>query len=452
MKARLEIPLTLSEIASVLGCVHFEGDRVIRSVCTDSRELEDDGIFFAFENAECYVEEALSKGLTAVSAKNERALCVQDVRWAFCELAKYYKGRLCKLRKTVAVTGSVGKSCVKDFTHYLLSGVYKTHKTDGNFNNDIGLPLTIFSTPKSAEILVVEMGMNHEGEIARLSEIANPDIAVITNVGTSHIGNLGSREAIARAKLEIIAGLNTGGTCIIPSNEPLLSQVKGAVTVGEGGDTEVTIKETGADHTLFDIRTNEGVISNVRLPLGGIHYPLNLALAVTASLAAGMDIKDIKKALLDCSGFTVRQKFTDLGELTVYDDSYNASLESYTAAFGTLSQYNGTKSAVIGDVLELGSMAKDIHERIGSMAVKHGIDKLYAFGTYAEDTARGALRAGLCPSRIFINTDRSAPQITAEQILKALVNGETVLVKGSHALHTERIIDYLKKLKGEKND
>ncbi len=451
MKVDLSIPLLLSEIAEATGGVVGAEDKYVDFICTDSRELTKDGVFFAFDKAEIYVKEALSAG-AVVSRDPSASIVVDDAGEALLKLAAYYKTRLPHLKKTVAVTGSVGKTCVKDYTAAILSGKYNTHKTSENRNNDIGLPLSILSAPSGTEILVLEMGTNHPGEIRRLSLCAKPDLAIITGIGTSHIGNFGSKKIIANEKSEIREGMTDPNALIIPCGEPLLDGLPCLFKAGNGGDVDFSVIKSNADECVFVCTTPIGSTKEIRFPFGGEHYVKNLAFAVSAAVVLGIDIDGINGSLSECEQFLPRQKRIRVGNATFIDDSYNASLEAYESALSVLSECQGTRSAVVGDVLELGVYSERIHRAIGELCVKSKADKIYPFGKYAHDVAEGAVRAGFNQKNIFINDDPCDHARTAALILENLVSGETVLVKGSHALHTEKIIDCVKEMQGAKND
>lgn len=451
MKVELGIPLLLSEIADITNSTVKGADRYVDFICTDSRELSKDGLFFAFDKAQIYVNEAIMRG-SVISRSNSATVTVEDTQEAFLALASYYKRKLPHLKKTVAVTGSVGKTCVKDYTAALLSKKYKTHKTADNFNNGIGLPLSIFSAPLDTEILVLEMGSNHSGEIERLSLCAIPDLAIITAIGTSHIGNFGSRKMIAKEKYQITAGMKDPKALIIPCNEPLLDGLPHLFKVGNEGDVDFSIIKSDSEESVFIFQTLIGVTKELNLPFGGEHYVQNLAFAVSAGIALGLDVCDINAAISDFNQFIPRQKMIKVKNITFIDDSYNASLEAYSSALHVLSKRNGTKSAVIGDVLELGEYSDKIHKAIGELCARLKIDKIFPFGKHAHAVAKGALQAGFNSENIFINSDPEAHAHTASLIIANAKTNETVLVKGSHAVHTEKIIECVKEIQGVKND
>ncbi len=450
MKVMLKMPLTLSEAALAMGAT-VESDAVIDFITTDSREMSDGGLFFAIDGGEAYTNEALSCGF-AVSSQNPNALFVPDTRKALLKLASHYKNKLPKLKKTVAVTGSVGKTTVKDFTAAVLETKYKVHKSTGNFNNDIGLPLSIFSAPCDTEILVLEMGMNAPFEVESLSLTAKPDIALITNIGSAHIGRLGSRENIALAKLEIISGLSKNGSLIIPSDEPLLSHIKNAFRVGEGGDVSLEDIGESSSGIFFRIKTPFGKSSEIHYPEGGIHFAYDLTLAAAAALCLEFDLNDINEAFSDISRFITRQKYIKINNILLYDDSYNASFESYAADFKMLTSRFGCASAVIGDILELGDSEEEVHKKLGALAYDFGLSKIYPFGKNALLVKEGALNSGMPKECIFENEDCRDHRKTARLILENESSGAVILIKGSRGVQTEKIIEAVKALSKECGD
>ena len=451
MKVRLDIPLTVSEILEATGGEYHGKDGVIRFISTDSREVDADTLFIAFGKGEDFVPDALCCGYV-LSSKNDDAILVKDTQKAFLEVATYYKKRLTKLKKTVMITGSVGKTTVKDFTAKILEAKYKVHKSNDNFNNHIGLPLSILSADKDTEILVLEAGMNHVGEIENLSLTARPNIAIITCIGTAHIGNLGSRENIAKAKLEILKGLSDDGVLIVPEDEPLLRGYKNELLFGYGADAEYKIISSNAKETVFNLRVFDKTVKDIRVPFVGEHLVKDVCIAALVGAYLGLDAREIKDGISKISGVNSRQNIINLKNFTVCDDSYNASFESYIADFEVLKSYDGETAAVIGDMLELGDKAEVLHFNIGVLAAKYGINRLYPFGHFASVVAKGALSAGFKCDAVFANTDPLCHKETARAIIENTVPGSLVLIKGSRALQTEKITAYLKAEIGEKND
>ena len=233
MRIKLGMPMSLSDISfAVKGKLLYDKNEIITHICTDSREVISKDLFIPLNgpqyNGEDFVDNVIAKNGYALSLYNPRAtILVNNSLNSLMNLARFYNEILPYILYRVGITGSVGKTTSKEFLKKIMSVKYKVHANEENLNNEIGLPLTLLSAPKDTEIIIAEMGMNHTGEISRLSKCLSPNIGIITNIGTSHIGNLGSRKAISKAKLEMLDGMKSK-TLLLPSNEPLLSEIEGA--------------------------------------------------------------------------------------------------------------------------------------------------------------------------------------------------------------------------------
>ena len=454
MKITPEIKLSLDEISAALGVVgRYNVNAEISGIATNSKEVIPGDIFIALPgentNGEKYVADAKARGAYIISSEYAYAeFLVTDTYEALLDIASYYKSKLPYLQKTVAITGSVGKTTTKNILRDTLSTRFRVHATKENYNNYLGLFHTVLTTPKNTEILIAELGMNHVGEIRRLSKALTPDISIITNVGTAHIGNLGTREAIAKAKLEILDGMNT--PCIIlPHEEHLLSEVDGRHTVSienTDADSCVIAKKLEKTHSKVDILTPCGKIYSKTIYLPGRHILYAIAYSVEVMVLLGVNIKNIAEALSAVNSSASRGKFINVGNVTVYDDTYSSSFEAVIADFEFFSLFNKRRRAcVIGDMLELGEHSKKLHVSVGAMAAKYGFEKIFAFGRFANDVAEGALSGGMSKSQIFINENSKNHEYTAKQIEDNCKSGELILIKASHALHADRIIDILDK-------
>lgn len=460
MKVKLEIPLTLKEIGAAIGALYEGEDREIRGISTDSRETGAEDLFFALtgerDSGEAYVEKVLLRGGAAVCAhRHSGALLVADTEAALLRLAAHYRKKLTALRSVIAVTGSVGKTTTKEFLASLLAQKYRIHATRGNYNNALGVSLTLLSAPKDTEVLICEAGMNHLGELSPISEALSPDLAIITLIGTAHIGNLGSREMIAKAKREILVGMR-GGTVLIPHGESYLSDIEGAKTVSTvcaEADFFLMPIETRLTGSVADLYAGEKRISSVTLPTAGAHLLTPLAFAMAAALTLGLSETEIRRGVSTITSDKTRQNIYKIGRLTILDDAYNASYESVRAAIEMLDLFPPKKKALLlGDMRELGSMTEELHREIGTLAAWHGISALFLFGVYAPYTARGALLCGFDPAAIFQNTDLSAPERTASDILRTATEETVLLVKGSRGVQMERILDAMKRMTEEEKN
>lgn len=447
MRVELNIPLDIYEIASSLSTdmssvalIH----KKITAICTDTRECKPEDIFVAIsggnDSGEKYVSDALSKGCYVISSvKQKGVIHVDSTTDALLKIAELYKSKL-PLKNTVAVTGSVGKSTTVKFISKILKQKYKVHSPSGNFNNHLGVPLTVLGAGSDTEILVLELGMNHRGEISRLSKYIKPDIGIITNIGTAHIGNLGSRKGIAEAKTEILSGIKDGHL-LIPSDEPLLYGLKNSLTVGKNSSlSDFSLNGTDAGY-IFKSKLKE--IRDIHFFVSREHLLTNLSFAISVAVLLGLSENEIQNGIASISDEDLRQRFIVLHDFTIFDDSYNASLESVIADLIYISKHNGARSALLGDVLELGVDTARIHESIGRIAADLKIDRLYLYGSYAVHIAEGATNAGMPSSSIFINDSIPSPEISVKHIIDNHTPGELILFKASHKMRLDKIANMI---------
>jgi UDP-N-acetylmuramoyl-tripeptide--D-alanyl-D-alanine ligase len=440
--------------ASSDGCVRILG------ITTDSRKVKPGDMFAAFRGEHVdgndYVAQALEAGASAVLCERApdivdgRIVIVPDTQEALGKLANAYRRHLCP-RHVVGVTGSVGKTTTKQLIYSALAQKYRSHKTEGNYNNQIGLPLSVLAMPQSTEAAVFELGMSARGEISNLSKIVEPDIAVITCIGTSHIEHLGSRENIRDAKLEIRDGMRPGGTLILNGDEPLLADIAGAVYVSaanKNADYYYTQTAQDADGVTFDIEYDGKAARGIYVPSPGGHVVADAALAFAAATCAGVDEESIRRGFSEFAPTGMRQRIEKRGGMTIIADCYNASPESMKAALTVLtatSALNGGRAvAVLGDMLELGAFSERFHYEVGEEAARLGVDLLFAFGPNSAATAQGARRADMDSDRIFYNPDTSDPQTTVRSLQAELKSGDTVLFKASRGTAIERVMNELK--------
>ncbi|MBQ8372111.1 MAG: UDP-N-acetylmuramoyl-tripeptide--D-alanyl-D-alanine ligase [Clostridia bacterium] len=429
---------------------------IIEYICTDSREVMPRDLFFSLASDKdagaLHIAEALARGAILPTSLS---LCDTDQTephpdlWALC---REYMKRLCRLRQVVAVTGSVGKSTTTTLLANILSRHVITHSTHGNYNNAIGTPLSVLMAPADTEVLVLELGMNHKGEIGALSRLIRPTAAIITNIGTAHIGNLGSRSAIAEAKSEICNGMD-GGYVICPHAEPYLSKIKNklSLSVGDGGDFQLTVHSADRYGSSFSLCSRFGNIENASLNIGGEHILYCAALALSAAMLLGIPADELRRDAELLSEAPLRRSFTDLPGFTVFDDSYNASYESLAADLFFMDKHRPRPlGALIGDMLELGDDAEAIHRRIGILLAEHKMDSLYLFGEYAEVVKSGAVSHGLARKNIHIVPQAGYPHICAELIEKYHKENELILFKASHMINLGEVLELLKSREIEK--
>lgn len=458
---------TLSDAARACGGRLVGEDRILLSVCTDSREAEDGSLFIALRgertDGHAYILQAIERGCRAVLCEafpalpdgiNATAVVVPDTARALCELAKSYLDGRELLR--VAVTGSVGKTTTKEFLCAVLAQRFNTYKTEANYNSTIGMSASALGVSGAHTAAVFEMGMSGMGEIEALSRIACPDVALITNIGSSHLEHLKTRENIALAKLEIMAGLRKGGLLIVNGDEPLLSgvaredvRVRTVCLQGQGDYTVVDVEQLPENWTtVFGLRTPDGsVISQLSIPAIGHHMVYDAAYAVAVGLELGMSEEEIRTGLSQYQG--LRQHLVPIGDITVLEDCYNAAPESVSEALHVLVSYakarGGRATAVLGDMRELGKGSRAMHEGIGAMAASLGVCYLMTLGVLGVSIAEGARGAGMPDACIDTFRDVSDLTAAARKLWQQLAPGDVVLLKASRALAAERMIDALNK-------
>ncbi len=420
MRIKLGIPYTVSPTITV------------SHLCTDSREVQRGDLYISVRGNEKYKNDALKKGAYLPDTN-------------LLELASQYKKTLKKLEYTVGITGSVGKTTTKEFLNVILSSKYNTHATHGNFNNDIGMPITILQAEENVQALILEIGMNHSGEISLLSKCANPNIAIITNIGSAHIGNLGSRENIAKAKLEIIDGMESG-VIIVPYEEPLLSKQKNLMTFSCENKTADIYIENVSERQVKVYRNGE-FITDADFSIQGKHFLSCLGAAVGAACISKLRPDELKSGIEKISEENTRQKIIEVDDYFIFADYYNSSFDSVIADFKLVSSLNyEKKSVLIGSIYELGSFSEQIHFDVGVNFAHYDFSKLYIIGEYSDYVLKGAVSAGFPAENIFVNTDTAAPETTANQIIKNHSPGEIILFKASRAVKLERVLEIIDKV------
>ncbi len=459
---------TTKELAALLGSA-CRTDAEVTSITTDSRECESGALFIAIKgerfDGHDYISQAVSRGAAGVVAErlpegltkdeSDRVIRVGSTLTAFGLIAKAYKARIAP--KTIAVTGSVGKTTTKEFICAVASASYRSHKTEGNYNNEIGMPITVLNMPEQTQVCVLEMGMSQRGEISRMTRVAEPDIAVITNIGNSHIENLGSRENICSAKLEIVEGMSEKGHVILNADEPMLFAQKGklkqeilfvSLQNPQADYRALNIRES-EDCTEFDLVAGRRVVTNIRIPTIGRHNVYDATYAFAAGVLLGMSDDEIKRGLMSFRNTGMRQNIYEYGGVTVIEDCYNAGPESMKAAIEVLARMadkSKTRSvAVLGDMRELGEYSKQLHMEVGTLVASRHISQLVTFGREAENIALGAINHAFKADNISISTNLENPEAAAASVFDQLHRGDTVLFKASRAVRLERVIDELKK-------
>ena len=457
--------LSIAEIAKAInGEIINNSDKKIKSITTDSRLIFPDCLFFAIKGEKAdghdFVLKAFESGaLGAVVKKggvkqlalhgtNAVVIEVEDTVQALLDAAKYYKNLCKQLALTVAVTGSVGKTTTKEFIFSVLSEKYKTQKSLKNYNNEIGLPYTLLSLEEDTEAIVLEMGMSGFGEIKILSETANPNTAIITNIGTSHIENLGSREGIKKAKLEILDGMDLNANIILNADEPLLYCEKNKTGRNEyffginNKNADFIAENIEIDY-IRNISTFELNKFKFQIPVAGRHNVYNSLPAVITGKIYGLTDEEIQTGLNNFENVKMRQNIYQFHDITVIDDCYNASEESMSAAFSVLSgiasELKGRKIAVLSDILESGNYASQIHSNIGNAALDKEIDIIYLSGEKSKITYETIKRRNINKCVYF--SDKSE---IAQALYDEVQKGDVVLFKASRGMALETVIEEFK--------
>ena len=448
--------LTLSQIAQFAGASLSSSNEtvVITKVSTDSRTIKAGELFVALrgENFEGhdFVEATAKAGAAGALVdlnwagkvpNNFALLRAPDTLQAYQALAANYRRSLAL--KVLAITGSNGKTSTKDFAASVLARKFRVTKTEGNFNNHVGLPRTILEATSEDEVAVWEIGMNHPGEIAALSKIAAPNAAIITNIGVAHIEFMGSREAIAMEKGALAETIEPQGTVVLNADDPFSEGIAArtrakVIFAGTAGGTvraiEIRQSAEGSEFTIVE----EAHRCRAQLPVAGLHMVQNALLAVAAGRAFGLSIEECAAGLAGTPLTKARLQIKEIGGVHFLDDSYNANPDSMKAALRTLVELDteGKRIAVLGEMRELGAESEHGHREIGEIAATLGVNQLITIGNAAELIAEGARTAGLGKVSSTQSTDEAARLLG-----KIAEPGDLVLIKGSRAARTEEVIE-----------
>jgi UDP-N-acetylmuramoyl-tripeptide--D-alanyl-D-alanine ligase len=451
--------LSILQIVDLAGAKLESGDGNISvsKVSTDSRTIKAGELFVALRgenfNGHKFVGEVAQKGAAGVIVDLAwqgkipdvfAVLRAEDTLCAYQNLAANYRKSL-KL-KVIAITGSNGKTSTKDFAASVLARKFRVTKTEGNFNNHVGLPRTILKATSEDEVAVWEIGMNHPGEIAALAKIAAPDVAIITNIGIAHIEFMGSREAIAKEKSALAQAVPAEGTVILNADDTFSQKIAArtrakfifaGTTSGTVRATEIRQSAEGSEFTIL-----EGAHRcRAQLPVPGLHMVQNAMLAVAAGRVFGLSIEECAAGLVSTPLTKARLQIKQIHGVQFIDDSYNAIPDSMKAALRTLIELDseGKRIAVLGKMLELGAESDRGHREVGEAAATLGVDYLIAIG---DDTiAVGARDAGLENATTAKDTGEAA-----EMLSDIVSPGDLVLIKGSRSARTEVVLEEFSKL------
>ena len=428
----------------------------ITAVVTDSRKIIPGCVFVCFPgervDGHSFAAAAYKQGAAYIIANHavagvpeNRTVVVPSSYVAMVRMAANYRTLFSPLM--IGVTGSVGKTTTKEFCYAVLSAFGNTLKTEGNQNNEIGLPNTLFRLDDATEYAVVEMGMSHLGEIERLTRAARPSAGIITMIGVSHLENLGTRENILKAKLEICAGLPDGAPLALNADDELLPTAKlpgrlRPVWFGvenETADVRATEIRSNAQGTTFTLLDQEHGKFEVHIPTAGVHTVYDALGAYTAATRLGLDAAKSAKALGNYQTTGMRQNIVAKGGITVVEDCYNASPDSMKAALAVLKalplENGGKRVALLGDMLELGSASEEAHRQTGAWAAEAGVDVLLAYGPLSAAMAQAAKAKGVTTVHC-----QNAQEVV--QYLRQYVHaGDALLAKASHAMQLENILE-----------
>lgn len=446
---------------------HTDLDAKVTQVETDSRTISAGSLFLPLTgerfDGHAYINSALEGGAAGCLTQREREsylpgkfyIKVDSTHQALRDLAVWYKNRFDI--PVVAITGSVGKTTTKDMIAAVLSEKFRVLKTEGNKNNDIGLPMTLLRLERSHQIAVVELGINHPGEMDVLSGVAQPDVVCVTNIGDAHIEAFGCRENTRKAKLEIFNHARPGCTAVFNGDDPLLRSARDMVAAKCAGGVLYVGRDTGLDYWAGDLESDwrSQVSCDVTTPRGTCHmdipalgdhmiYPTLMAAAVGERF--GMTLEEITAGVRNFAPTKMRMNILPRGEnITILDDGYNANPQSMRAAIEVLDGYTGEyKIAVLGDMFELGPLAGVLHAGVGEFLGRSHVDCLVAIGELAKNIYDAAITSQVPECYHFDTKERA--MLTLHDLIRP---GTTILVKASRGMEFETITDYLKSITTE---
>lgn len=449
--------LTLAQIAEACGGTLIGGNEAkeytVTGVEIDSRRVKAGDLFVAIPGEKVdghkFIPDVLKKGAYALSQQSLDVdgayILVEDTVTAMKRLARFYRSTLDI--KVVGITGSVGKTSTKEMIASVLGTKFRVHKTQGNFNNGIGLPLTIFQIEKEHQVAVLEMGISEFGEMHELADMAQPDIMVITNIGLCHLENLKTRDGILKAKTESFAHLKPDGVVILNGDDDKLStveQVAGRKPVFYGikgrnlCETSVcadAVTEHGLEGMTAEFHTPQGDME-VFIPIPGEHNVYNALAATCVAEQLGLSMGEIKCGIAAASTISGRTNLIHTKGMTVIDDCYNANPVSMKASLDVLSKAEGRKIAVLGDMGELGEDEKQLHYKVGTYAGTLPIDLLFCVGTLSGKLAEGAKKQN---PALTVKHYATREEMT-EELLATVKEGDAVLVKASHFMEFPKVV------------
>lgn len=443
-------PITLREVAAACsGTLFGDPDIIITSIVTDSRKATTGSLFAAIKGERVdghrFIPMTVDQGAVCVLCEDAPEVDVPYIKVdstliALKGIAEYYRSLF--TIPFIGVTGSVGKTSTKELISSVLSQKYNVHKTAGNFNNELGVPLTLFGLDESHEAAVIEMGISGFDEMTRLSKMVRPDISVITNIGYCHLENLGDRDGVLKAKTEMFTYLKDDGRIILCHDDDKLSTVadyKGIRPIFYGTDPADEYYADEIEELLLDgVRCtlhHGGSAITVVIPAMGRHNVLNALCAMAVGKQLGLTDDEIKRGIESFKNVGSRNNIIHTRGMTVIDDCYNANPTSTKAGLNTLSNFSGRTVALLGDMKELGTDELTLHKEVGAYAKEKGIGMLIAVGALSRATAEGYGEGAVH----FDTVDECIASLG--ELLK---EGDAVLVKASHSMHFDKIVESLK--------
>jgi UDP-N-acetylmuramoyl-tripeptide--D-alanyl-D-alanine ligase len=462
------INIKIKEAADILNAGlwgTYDWDKPIKGVSIDSRKVTENSLFITIKgmtvNGHAFVKDAIEKGAAASLWNKDEPnppedialILVEDTVKSLQDLSRYYRNKLNV--KIVGVTGSNGKTSTKDITAAILSQKYKTQKTLGNYNTEIGAPYTLLSLDEDCQAAVIEMGMERKGEIEFLTDLVQPDIAIITSVGLVHIDNFPSIEEIAKAKLEIVKGIKDGGLFIYYGDDPLIeetvknTEIKEGVrrqTFGLNKSNTIWLKEFRQDLEGITIRVSDESLDEIHIDILGKHQALNAMAAILAGRELGMKPEEIRSGLSRIEKTGLRNEVIKIDKCNILNDCYKSNPVSIMAALDIFDLFDSKKKiAVLGDMLGYREISHDIHYKAGRDLSSHHIDELVTIGQEAKFIAKGARENTSIKSIVEFDTKEEA----ASYLKKYLSEDCTILIKGSRFLKLEYIANKLKEWENE---
>lgn len=453
--------MSIQEMTQACGGIYHGNaslaDREAQGVVIDSRKVEKDYVFVAIKGARVdghnFIPQVMEKGaLCAVSEIDLGDVPYPYIKVESCEqalkdLAEHYRRSLDI--KVVGITGSVGKTSTKEMIASVLSQKYNVLKTEGNFNNEIGLPLTVFNIREEHEIAVLEMGISHFGDMEPLAKISRPDICVITNIGYAHLENMGSRDGILKEKTSMTDYMNPTGSVILNGDDDKLrgyTPQNGIAPIFFGLDQTCpfhaeSVQNRGLKGTDAEFVTPSSHF-HAHISIPGDHMVYNALAGTAVGYTLGMTDEEISRGIEALTPIAGRNNLIETGRYTIIDDCYNANPASMRASLDVLSCADTRKVAIMGDMFELGPTEKEMHYEIGKYAVEKGIDVVICIGGLTAETARGAEEAGSSDKHAEVHHYNTKDEFFAEKD-SVLKEGDTILVKASHGMEFPEIVTVL---------